>query len=141
MSGSVYGSIYQFDVGSDGALSPKNPATVSVTPAGNELAQLVVSPDGSSVYAAALGTPSLASNLIYQFDVEAGGTLVPKNPPTVTAGQRPSGLAVSPDGRHVYVTNSRQQHGRPVRRGPQRSSGAQANRGRGRHSDGGRGEP
>ena len=55
VSGSVYGSIYQFDIGSDGALSPKSPAIVSVTPAGNELAQLVVSPNGSSVYAAALG--------------------------------------------------------------------------------------
>ena len=37
--------------------------------------------------------------------MEAGGTLRPKSPPTVTAGQRPSGLAVSPDGRHLYVTN------------------------------------
>ena len=106
VSGSVYGSIYQFDIASDGALSPKRPATVSVTPAGNELAELAVSPNGSSVYAAALGTPSQAANLIYQFDVQAGGALAPKNPPTVTAGQRPSGLAVSPDGRYVYVTNS-----------------------------------
>ena len=105
-SGSITGAIYQFDVEAGGALSPKNPATVSVGPPGTQLAQLVVSPDGRSVYIAAAGTASQDSNLIYQFDVVAGGTLAPKTPPTVTAGQRPSGLAMSPDGRNLYVTNS-----------------------------------
>ena len=42
---------------------------------------------------------------VSQFDVGAGGALSPKSPPTVAAGTFPSGVAVSPDGGSVYVTN------------------------------------
>lgn len=40
-----------------------------------------------------------------QFDVAADGSLSAKTPATVAAGNRPFGLAVSPDGRSAYVTD------------------------------------
>jgi YVTN family beta-propeller protein len=42
---------------------------------------------------------------VSQFDVGAGGLLAAKSPATVPAGTNPAGVAVSPDGRGVYVTN------------------------------------
>ncbi len=48
-------------------------------------------------------TPS--SDSVSQYDVGAGGALTPKSPATVAAGDGPFGVAVSPDGGSVYVTN------------------------------------
>ena len=45
------------------------------------------------------------SDNVSQYDVGAGGTLRPKSPATVAAGGGPVGVAVSPDGQSVYVTN------------------------------------
>jgi YVTN family beta-propeller protein len=109
------GSIAQYDVGDDGGLSPKSPASIPVDPVFPDpnvtrIAQAIaISPDGRSVYASSFGyTPNSANvqPFISQFDVEAGGTLSPKNPPTVATGGQPAGLVVSPDGDTVYVANS-----------------------------------
>ena len=89
------GVVAQYDVGPGGRLSPKNPAMV----ASGGLGDIVVSPDGRSVYVPAAGR-------IRQYTVGPGGRLAPKNPPTVAAGPGPNGLAVSPDGRSVYVANT-----------------------------------
>ena len=40
-----------------------------------------------------------------QFNIGAGGLLSALSPPTVAAGSGPEGVAVSPDGKSVYVTN------------------------------------
>ena len=45
-------------------------------------------------------------NNVSQYDIRQGGKLVPKRPATVPAGTRPLGVAVSPNGRSVYVTNA-----------------------------------
>ena len=103
---SVLGTIYQYDVGADGALSPKNPASVTVSPADAFLTQVAVSPDGRSVYATNWGTSATNTNLVYQFDVGAGGILSPKSRPTVAAGERASSVAITPDGKSAYVANS-----------------------------------
>jgi DNA-binding beta-propeller fold protein YncE len=101
------GTISQYDVGVDGSLSPKNPATVMVRlPPASPLSGLAVSPDGRSVYVTNVGPSDTKANLIYQFDVGADGTLSPKNPPSVAAGEGPASIVVSPDGRSAYVTNS-----------------------------------
>jgi DNA-binding beta-propeller fold protein YncE len=101
-AGGTLGRISQYDVGSGGKLSPKNPATVddSGFPYG-----LAVSPDGGSVYVADFASPNHTS-FVSQYDVGPEGTLSPKNPPTVAAGDFPTNVAVSPDGRSVYVPNA-----------------------------------
>ena len=104
---SLQGAIFQFTVGADGSLSPKNPPSVYLSiPPPFEASGLAVSPDGRSVYAVNSGTAANHNNLVYQFDVGTNGTLSPKSPPTVAAGQQPGEVAVSPDGQTVYVTNS-----------------------------------
>ena len=42
---------------------------------------------------------------VYQFGVGSGGLLAPLAPPMVAAGTTPRGVAVSPDGKSVYVTS------------------------------------
>jgi DNA-binding beta-propeller fold protein YncE len=41
-----------------------------------------------------------------QYNVGVGGLLAPLTPTTVAAGDLPQGVAVSPDGKSVYVANS-----------------------------------
>ena len=98
--GSVYvtqqtlaGDILQFDVGPRGGLAPKNPPAVAS--AGSSL-DLAVTPDGRSVYV--VGDNGLVGLVGHasQYDVGAGGRLSAKTPATVTAGNRPAGVAVSP---------------------------------------------
>jgi Ca2+-binding RTX toxin-like protein len=42
------------------------------------------------------GTAANNDNLVYQFDVQQDGTLTPKSLASLSAGNNPSGLAVSP---------------------------------------------
>jgi hypothetical protein len=51
---------------------------------------VAVSPGGESVYVA-----NSASHSVSQYDVGAGGTLLPKSPPTVESGSGPLGIAVT----------------------------------------------
>jgi DNA-binding beta-propeller fold protein YncE len=100
-------SVSQYDVDpGTGALTPKTPAEVltGATPTG-----IAVSPDSRNVYVANQGDKSVS-----QFSVDpATGALSPKNPATVPTGAAPepiiplpdNGVAVSRDGRSVYVTN------------------------------------
>jgi DNA-binding beta-propeller fold protein YncE len=88
--------VFQYDVGADGALQPKDPPTVE---AGFSPTGVAVSPDGESAYV----TNGL--NDVFQFDVGPGGALAPKTPATAPAGDYPQAVAVSPDGGSVYVTN------------------------------------
>jgi DNA-binding beta-propeller fold protein YncE len=91
------GTVSQYDVDPDGALTPKSPATVEGP---GEPRYVAVNPDGKSVYVTATGLDS-----VLQYDVGAGGALQAKSPFLVPAGEIPDGVAVSPDGRSVYVTN------------------------------------
>jgi hypothetical protein len=88
-------SISQYDVGSNGALTPKSPASVATSQPGG----VAVSPDGRSVYVTNF------PNTVTQYDVGSNGALTPKTPPSVSAGANPGLAAVSPDGQNVYVTN------------------------------------
>jgi DNA-binding beta-propeller fold protein YncE len=97
------GSVSQYDVGPGGALSPKSPPAVTdgMGPFG-----VAVSPDGKSVYVTNFPRGSVSPSTVSQFDVGTGGKLTPKSPATVAAGISPEGVAVSPDGRSVYVANN-----------------------------------
>jgi DNA-binding beta-propeller fold protein YncE len=100
------GMVYQYTVGPGGGLAPANPPTVPLLPLPRFPAGIAVSPDGKSAYVANFGAAAESLNLVYQFDVEADGTLSAKGQPTVTAGDFPSDVAVSPDGESAYVTNT-----------------------------------
>jgi 6-phosphogluconolactonase (cycloisomerase 2 family) len=97
------GSIAQYSVGADGTLSPKSPPEVSTAavPVG-----VAVSPDSKTVYVA--NDPSLdgTSGVVSQYEASADGALSAKSPPTVTTGENPFEISISPNGQSVYVTDS-----------------------------------
>jgi 6-phosphogluconolactonase (cycloisomerase 2 family) len=92
------GKISQFTINADGTLSPKTPATV--TAGVYPYAPLVITPDGRRAYVANEGDSTVS-----EYDVAADGTLSPKSPATVALPARPAGLAVSPDGQSLYVSD------------------------------------
>ena len=88
----------------DGALTLKSPPTV---PAGPGSAQVTVSPDSGSVYTT---NTVEGESSVSQYNAAADGTLSTKSPPSVPVGQDDpttelTGLAISPDGRSLYVAN------------------------------------
>jgi DNA-binding beta-propeller fold protein YncE len=92
-------TISQYSIGSDGALSPLG-ATTAVT--NSAPWDVVVSPDARSLYASYAGP----LNAIAEFDIGADGTLTPKpGHETIAAGGGPNNLAISPDGKQLYVAN------------------------------------
>jgi 6-phosphogluconolactonase (cycloisomerase 2 family) len=85
-----------------GALSSMTPATV---PGGPDAAGIAVTPDGRNAYAANLGNGA-APDTVSQYSIDRStGALSPKTPPTVSADVGPTGVAVAPNGRSLYVTN------------------------------------
>src|SRR5512133_1402076 len=99
------GKILQYDIlGAGGQLTPLSPPSVAVAGRAENIA---VSPDGKSVYVTGdSGSPAYAGE-IFQYDVGPEGTLSPKTPAKVATGDlAPGNVAVSPDGKSVYVTAS-----------------------------------
>ncbi len=96
------GGISQYDVGADGALTPKATPTVA---AGNGPFPIAVSPDGKSVYVANTNTNPADPDGISEYDVGANGELTPKAAATIAGGDAPYGIAVTPDGKSVYIAN------------------------------------
>ena len=86
------GTISQYNIGPGGALFPKRVATVpleSTNPTSQTALAVAISPDGLSAYVTSSPAPSpSAPGAVYQFDIERGGVLSPKDPPKVAAGGR-----------------------------------------------------
>src|SRR5438105_2140138 len=82
-----------------GNLAPLTPATVATPEAGP--VSLIISPDGTSVYAGFEHSGSVAQ---FSRDTRTG-KLIPLSPATVEAGGEPRTLAISPDGENVYAAN------------------------------------
>jgi DNA-binding beta-propeller fold protein YncE len=93
-----FGGVFQFDVGTNGRLSPKSPASVANSDLGSF--GVAVGPSGNNVYV----TNALNAS-VSQFSVGPGGKLSQKSPPSVAAGNTPLTVAVRPNGQSVYVTN------------------------------------
>jgi DNA-binding beta-propeller fold protein YncE len=87
--------IEQFTIGADGQLAAKSPAKVGT---GGD-ADIVLTPDGRFLYVSNFGAPGK----IFEYEVEAGGTLKALSPSFVSAGLFPVGMAVTPDGQHLYA--------------------------------------
>lgn len=87
-------------VGVGGTLSK-----VGTTVAGSEPTVVAVSPDGKNVYVVDRNG-GVAAGAVLQYDVGQGGVLLPKTPASVAAGTNASGIAISPDGKSVYVSNN-----------------------------------
>ena len=97
-------TLSQYGVGAYGLLAPLDPPTVAVS--GSPIG-LAVSPDARSVYVVDYlcnepGAPP--RSCISQYDIGAGGALTPKTPAALPADFPASAVAVSPDGRSVYVS-------------------------------------
>lgn len=88
--------VLQYDIGSDGQLTPKSAAGVA---AGSEPTAVAVSPDGATAYVANYGDGTIS-----EYHVGAGGVLTPLA--TIAAGTNPVEVVVAPDGSHAYALNS-----------------------------------
>jgi DNA-binding beta-propeller fold protein YncE len=92
-----------------GALSPKTPASVAAGSALTTPHGIAVSPSGTSVYVTNRAGDFMPGT-VSQYTVDPlSGTLSPKTPSSVAAGEQPDGVAVSPDGKNVYVTNENEE--------------------------------
>lgn len=87
--------VEQLTIGSDGKLAQKTPATVPV----EYVDDIVLSPDGRFLYVSNYS----GTGRVFEYGVQADGTLKPLSPASVAAGSSPVGMAVSPDGRNLYV--------------------------------------
>jgi 6-phosphogluconolactonase (cycloisomerase 2 family) len=91
-------TISQFDLNANsGRLRVATQPTIPVS-SGQPFA-VAASANGKSVYATG------GSGTVLQYDVSSTGVLVPKSPPSLSAGTEPAGVAVSPDSLSVYVAD------------------------------------
>ena len=88
---------------SAGKLWPKTPATVRDRPWPEGVA---VSPDGQSLYVSNSYNGEGRNGTISQYNISPSGKLSPKSPATVAAGREPFGLAMTANGKNLYVANS-----------------------------------
>ena len=96
---SVAKDIFGFEVAADGSITALDPAT---TATGAKVTSLAISADGNSLYAAgAAGPPS--GNRLLQYTIEDDGALTAKDPASQPLGAGPHDLAITPDGRSLYV--------------------------------------
>jgi DNA-binding beta-propeller fold protein YncE len=96
-------TVSQYTSGAGGKLWPKTPVTV---PTGHYPDGVAVSPDGQSLYVANSYSGEGRNGTISQYNVGPGGKLSPKSPATVAAGRGPKGLALTPNGKSMYVANT-----------------------------------
>jgi DNA-binding beta-propeller fold protein YncE len=94
------GTISQYTVGADGALTAISPATVNTGSATSQPNSLIVDPTNSFLFVANAG-----DNTVSQFAIGASGALTLVGSPVPTGGTVPFSITVDPSG-HVYTANS-----------------------------------
>jgi DNA-binding beta-propeller fold protein YncE len=109
-----------FSVGPKGGLTHKDVAHGGETPAGTAPVDVAVSPDNRNAYAVNYNSGSGGSVWIYNLGTD--GSVKPHSPdPSVTVGSGPTGpygVAVSRDGKSVYVATSTDDQIYEYNRGP-----------------------
>ncbi len=102
--GGYGGSISQYTIGPNGALTPM--FTPSVSTGGNDPRYIAVDPLGKYIYVS-----NITSNTVSQFTIGPDGSLTAMSTPTVLMGDvtggklyYPSGIAVHPTSGYAYVT-------------------------------------
>ena len=96
---SVAHGILGFEVAADGSITALDPAT---TATGAKVTSLAISADGNSLYAAGAAGPP-GGNRLLQYTIEDDGALTAKDPASQPLGAGPHDLAITPDGRSLYV--------------------------------------
>lgn len=96
-------TVSEFAIGTDGALTDLNPASVA---AGTEPVYLAFDPTGKYAYEANYTLDfGPAPGTVSQYTVGTGGQLTPMATPTVVAGDGPAWIAFDAFGNYAYVTN------------------------------------
>jgi len=95
------GTISQYTVGADGALTPMTPATVNTGSATSQPNSLIVDPTSAYLYVANAG-----DNTVSQFVIDATTGALSGGSPAPTGGIFPFSVTVDPSGRFVYVANT-----------------------------------
>ena len=100
------GSISQYTIGPNGALTPMT--TPSVATGGNDPRDVTADPSGKYVYAT-----NITSETVSQFTVGADGSLTAMATPTLLVGDTsggklyyPMGITVHPTGKYAYLVNN-----------------------------------
>ena len=96
---SVAHGILGFEVAADGSITALDPAA---TATGAKVTSLAISADGNSLYAAGAAGPP-GGNRLLQYTIEDDGALTAKDPASQPLGAGPHDLAITPDGRSLYV--------------------------------------
>ena len=96
--------VSQFAIGAGGSVTPMTPLTVS-TGSQAFAAGLAISPDGQHLYLSARIMSSAVPAGVFVFNVGAAGLLTLDPAPPTLFGGNLSGLALSPDGSSLYVTD------------------------------------
>ena len=97
VSNSDDGTVSQYGVGTNGALTPLTPATAA---AGNVPESIAVDPGGKFAYVV-----NAADGDVAEYSIGAKGILTPLVPATARAGSNPLSVAIDPSGRFAYVAN------------------------------------
>jgi YVTN family beta-propeller protein len=93
-------SVTTFSVGANGALTPVGAAS----PVGDMPRAVAPSPDGTHLYVSNAGAGA-GGNSVSAFNIGAGGALTPVAGSPFAAGTEPQGIALTPDGKFLYVAN------------------------------------
>jgi hypothetical protein len=95
-------SVAQYAIGSDGTLTPLDPAFINVP--STVVGPLAIDPTGQYAYAA--GWSNALGGQVSQFAIGGGGTLSPLTPATVAATQTAIGVAIAPSGQIANVLST-----------------------------------
>jgi DNA-binding beta-propeller fold protein YncE len=95
MDSGAPGGVSEFDIASDGFLTPKASGPAG---AGSSTQDMAIVPSGTSAYAVA------GDSSVYQFAIDGAGALSALGSP-IAAGTNMSAIAASPDGKSVYAVD------------------------------------